>query len=316
MTGDADPRSGGFDSLGLRLHFLEWGDPDAPPVLLLHGGLDNAWSWSEIAADLRRDFRVIALDLRGHGDSDWSQGGDYHMASYLGDLASFTTAVIGRPAALIGHSMGARIAIHFAGALPEAVERLVAIEGLAGGRANPQLGEKAGARTRDWVEARSARHAADHASQVGGWLRARAAYRRQSSRPHENLEDVVTRQLARTEQRLTREQALWFARTNMREDEDGRLTWKFDPAVRWFIGVEPGVCESHAFFNRIECPVMHVYGEESWAYPPPVEDLGRFRRSRVSIIPGAGHWSHLNQPAAVLREMRAFLTASMAEADP
>jgi pimeloyl-ACP methyl ester carboxylesterase len=306
MTEDAPPRSGRYDSLGLSLHYLEWGDPDAPPVLLVHGGLDNAWCWSEVAAGLKRDFRVIALDLRGHGDSDWSLGGDYHMMAFLADLAGFTRDVIGRPFTLVGHSMGARISIFFTGAMPEAVERLVALEGVAGRRTDELLSEKAGAKTQAWVEARNARHAADHATQVGGWLRERAGYRRSPSRPYTDFEEVVERKLARPEQRLTRDQALQFARNNMRQDEEGRWSWKFDPAVRWHISVEPGMSESHSFYSRIECPVLHVYGEESWAYPPPAEDLACFRRSRLVTIPGAGHWSHLNQPGAVVSKIRAF----------
>jgi pimeloyl-ACP methyl ester carboxylesterase len=306
MSESASPRSGAFDSLGLRLHYLEWGDPEAPPMLLVHGGLDSAWSWSEIAADLRRDFRVVAIDLRGHGDSGWSQGGDYHTHAFLGDLASFTAEVFDGPVSIVGHSMGARLSAFFAGAMPEAVERLVAMEGLGGGNVE-ELAQSAGAKTREWATSRRARHINDHVTQVGGWLRARSRYRRKAPRPYTDVEDVVARQLARPEQRLTREQALQFAATNMRDDGNGARVWKFDPAVKWYIGAEAAECESLSYFARIACPTLHLYGAESWSYPPPAKDLAAFRQGRLVVIPEAGHWIHLNQPAAVLREVRAFL---------
>src|SRR3546814_20636320 len=60
-----------YVSQRLRLHYVDWGNPDAPPLLLLHGGRDHCRNWDWVAQELRSDFHIIAPDLRGHGDSQW-----------------------------------------------------------------------------------------------------------------------------------------------------------------------------------------------------------------------------------------------------
>ena len=63
------PTSQTFISQRLRLHYADWGNPDAPPLILLHGGRDRCRNWDWVAQDLRRDYHIIAPDIRGHGDS-------------------------------------------------------------------------------------------------------------------------------------------------------------------------------------------------------------------------------------------------------
>src|SRR5437773_9301491 len=67
----ASPANGTTTLNGLRFHFLDWGARGEPPMLLLHGGAQTAHSWDEVAPDLARDHHVLALDQRGHGDTDW-----------------------------------------------------------------------------------------------------------------------------------------------------------------------------------------------------------------------------------------------------
>src|ERR1700743_2608055 len=71
----------------LRLHYVDWGNADAPPMILLHGGRDHCRSWDWGAQALRDDSHIIARDLRGHGDSQWSPDGHYSMAAHIYDLA-------------------------------------------------------------------------------------------------------------------------------------------------------------------------------------------------------------------------------------
>src|SRR5215475_1558263 len=71
------PTTHSFISQRLRLRYVDWGNPDAPPLILLHGGRDHSRSWDWTAQELRAKWHVIAPDLRGHGDSDWSADGDY-----------------------------------------------------------------------------------------------------------------------------------------------------------------------------------------------------------------------------------------------
>jgi len=70
-----DPESRFYESQGLQLHYADWGNETAPPLILVHGGRDHCRSWDLIADRLQRHFHVVAPDLRGHGDSDWTKGG-------------------------------------------------------------------------------------------------------------------------------------------------------------------------------------------------------------------------------------------------
>ena len=69
----SDPESRFFQSQGLRLHYSDWGNENAPLMLLVHGGRDHGRSWDLIARSLQPHFHVLAPDLRGHGDSDWAK---------------------------------------------------------------------------------------------------------------------------------------------------------------------------------------------------------------------------------------------------
>ena len=73
------PITNSFISQRLRLNYVDWGNPDAPPLLLVHGGRDHARSWDWVAEELRNDWHIIAPDLRGHGDSACSPAGSYEM---------------------------------------------------------------------------------------------------------------------------------------------------------------------------------------------------------------------------------------------
>jgi len=124
------PTSHYFYSQRLKLHYVDWGNAEKPPLLLLHGGRDHCRSWDWVAADLRRDFHIVAPDLRGHGDSAWAIGSTYSMIDYVLDVAALLKTVDLFPITVVAHSLGARIALQYAGIYPDRVVRLVAIEGL------------------------------------------------------------------------------------------------------------------------------------------------------------------------------------------
>ena len=77
------PTSRIYFSQRLRLHYVDWGNPSAPPLLLLHGGRDHCRNWDWVAGELRHRWHVLAPDLRGHGDSQWSPDGHYATAGYV-----------------------------------------------------------------------------------------------------------------------------------------------------------------------------------------------------------------------------------------
>ena len=113
---------------GISLHYLDWGPTDAPPVVLLHGITGHARVWDHLAQRLAPARRVLALDQRGHGDSDPAPDDDYRVGTMANDVAAFAGSLrLGR-FALVGHSMGGRIAIKFAADHSAQLERLVIID--------------------------------------------------------------------------------------------------------------------------------------------------------------------------------------------
>ena len=124
------PTSHTYFSQRLRLHYVDWGNATRPPLLLIHGGRDHCRNWDGTAAALRADWHVIAPDLRGHGDSQWSPDGNYTMAGYIYDLAQLVHQQRLAPVTIVAHSLGGNIALRYAGIYPATVARLVAIEGL------------------------------------------------------------------------------------------------------------------------------------------------------------------------------------------
>jgi len=102
----------------------------APPLILVHGGRDHCRSWDLIARSLQRHFHVVAPDLRGHGDSDWTKGGSYALTEYVYDLSRLVRSMAARQVTLIGHSMGGMVTLIYAGTFPEQVSALVVLDGV------------------------------------------------------------------------------------------------------------------------------------------------------------------------------------------
>ena len=128
FTTDARPRDGEVEAGGLRFHYLEWGRNDAPPALLLHGIGQQCHSWDFISLALSDRYRIIALDARGHGDTQWPDDGDYSLEAHQRDLDAVVEAMGLKDFVLIGHSMGGRNGYVFASRRPELVKALVIVD--------------------------------------------------------------------------------------------------------------------------------------------------------------------------------------------
>src|SRR5262245_30471891 len=120
------PRERTLRNAGLRLHLLDWGTAGCPPVLLLHGAAQTAHSFDEVAPDLARDHHVLALDQRGHGDSDWAAR--YDREAFGGDIAAVLDTEGWSDATLVAMSLGGLNAIAFAAERPERVRGLVVVD--------------------------------------------------------------------------------------------------------------------------------------------------------------------------------------------
>jgi len=94
-----------------RFHFLEWGQPGAPPVVVLHGGNQSAHSWDLVSLHLANRYHVFALDQRGHGDSEWHRAADYSVEAMAGDLEAFLEALALERPVVLGHSMGGMVTL-------------------------------------------------------------------------------------------------------------------------------------------------------------------------------------------------------------
>lgn len=111
-----------------RFHFLEWGRADAPTIVLLHGGHQSAHSWDLVSLHLAKRYRVLALDQRGHGDSEWARDVEYSNHIMALDAEAFIQAMgLTRPI-LIGHSMGGRNSMLLTKRNPAALRALVLVD--------------------------------------------------------------------------------------------------------------------------------------------------------------------------------------------
>ena len=113
---------------GMRFHYTEWGDPDAPPIVLLHGGNQSSHSWDLVSLHLADRYHVYALDQRGHGDTEWSRELDYSTDAMVADVQAFVAGkAIERPI-VFGHSMGGRVALSMALVAPALARALVIVD--------------------------------------------------------------------------------------------------------------------------------------------------------------------------------------------
>ena len=280
------PTSQTYISQRLRLHYADWGNHEAPPLILLHGGRDHCRNWDWVAEELRADYHIICPDLRGHGDSAYSPSGDYSMAAFVYDLAQLIHQQKLAPVRIVAHSLGGNISLRYTGAFPETVSKLVAIEGMGGGfqRGTRNPGE----RLKTWV---------GETRKLAGRLPRRYA----------SIEEAGARMQAENKH-LSTEQARHLTVHGVAQNEDGSYSWKFDNYVRSFSPVDFTQEELQELWSAITCPVLLVNGLESWATNPEKDGrLGAFRNGRVVEFEGAGHWVHHDRLEGFLAEVRGFL---------
>jgi pimeloyl-ACP methyl ester carboxylesterase len=287
-----DPTSHTYISQRLRLNYVDWGNRDAPPLVLVHGARDHARTWDQVAERMGDDWHIIAPDLRGHGDSQWSQDGTYAMPGYICDLAELVHQLKLAPVTLIGHSLGGNIAIRYAGIFPDQVKRLIVIEGLG-------LSPKAMA----------ARLARPVAARMRLWVEAQRNLARLIPHRLKSVDEAIARMQA-AHKDLSAAQASHLARHGIRGNADGTWTWKFDPHLRVFAPVDLAATEVEQLWANVACPTLLVYGKRSWASNPQEDGRARhFARARVILVEDAGHWVHHNQPDFFIRTVQEFLDA-------
>ena len=283
MSNSTRPRDEFVEANGLRFHYREWGDTRTRhAVLMLHGYAETSEAWSEIAQDLAREFRVIAIDQRGHGQTDRASDHDYTRATQMEDLEAIVESLGLRSVTLIGHSMGGANAICYAAEHPEMVTALVVVE------TAPEV-------LRSGIE--TIRRLLATGSSFGSLDEAVEAFR-------EFFPYATTEQIKRR------------ARAALTVNDDGAYVWDFDPVLRDPTSrppdPDPGqrrLSDLWDCADRVQCPTMIVRGSETDMLTP--EAIQRLHRrvsgSRVSLIEDAGHAVPTDQPAALSLNIREFL---------
>lgn len=277
MTTPMQPASKAVTVNGLSLHYLEWGEIDAPPIVCVHGYTGSAQAFNALARHLQVRFHIFALDVRGHGESAWSPAGAYQYADQAGDLAAFADRLGLDKFALIGTSMGGVIAMTYAA---EHAERL---SGLAINDIGPDI-EAGTQRVTQMIGSRPE----DFAN-----LEAAMAYRREMS-------PILAGRSAEDQ----RELALGV----LRQRADGRWRWKMDPAyIRQRLErgspVRPPLWPA---LEAVPCPTLVVWGTESDILSAAqarrmVEVLPR---GELAAVPGVGHAPTLVEPSVLAALVR------------
>jgi pimeloyl-ACP methyl ester carboxylesterase len=284
------PNSQTFISQRLRLNYFDWGNHEKPPLVLVHGGRDHARSWDWTAEELAQDWHIVAMDHRGHGDSDWVSDGNYNSNDMVYDLAQLVHQLGRGPVTIVSHSMGGNVALRYAGMFPEMVAKLVAIEGLG---PSPE-----------WKETQ---RATPYPERMREWIEKKRKAAGRTPRKYETIEAAFARMIEENSY-LTEDQARHLTIHGVNRNEDGTYSWKFDPHLNVW-GVEDVADEFvEATWAAITCPTLLLYGADSWASNPEHDGrLDCFNTARVIEFENAGHWLHHDQFDRFIKVLRAFL---------
>lgn len=269
-------------------HVNEWGDPDAPLIVMLHGWGDTGGCFQFVVDALTDNWYVVAPDWRGFGESR-HRAGSYWFPDYLADLHELLAIYSGAaPAHLVGHSMGANVAGLYAGVMPERVATLVNIEGFGLADRDP----------------------ADTPENYRRWIE--AGHEHQAFATYESFEELVPR-IVRRSPRMDRDKALFVARQWADQGRDGVVRLRADPAHKLPNAVLYRRAEATACWDRVEAPVLLVMGAEtsftstavSWIDPDT--ERHPFHGAPTETVPEAGHMIHFEQPARLAALIEAFI---------
>ncbi|MEO7379508.1 MAG: alpha/beta hydrolase [Sphingomicrobium sp.] len=284
------PTSRTYFSQRLRLHYADWGNGGKPALLLVHGGRDHCRSWDWVAEQLCDEWHIIAPDLRGHGDSQWSAEGNYPMSSLVYDLAQLVEQVGADQVTIVGHSLGGNVATRFTGLYPGKVRRLVAIEGL--GPSPEQQAKQA---------------SVPMAEHFRKWIADKRGAAGRLPRRYASLDEALARMQAENSY-LNDEQARHLTVHGVNRNEDGTWSWKFDPHVHVWPFEDMPRSDIETLWGAVTCPTLLLYGADSWA-SNPVRDgrAAKFPAARVVEYEQAGHWLHHDQLERFLGDVREFI---------
>ena len=270
----------------LRLHYLDWGTAGKPPIVFLHGGGQNAHTWDFTSLTYRPDYHVIAIDLPGHGDSEWSETGAYGPADNVREVAALIDA-LGLPRfLLVGMSLGGMTSIAYAGGHADRLAGLVIVD------VGPELHSEGTNAIRDFM-------ATPETPQF------------------DSVEQVVAQ--AKAFNPLRPEVSLRYSiLNNLRQLPSGKWVWKYDTRFRGRPPEDAARAEERGQertlqmwddVRRITCPTLVVQGELSKVFH--AEDAAKLATTLTHgewvQVPNAGHTVQGDNPPAFIAEVGTFL---------
>ncbi|MFJ4657028.1 alpha/beta fold hydrolase [Nocardia sp. NPDC088792] len=267
----APPRDIAYSHAGCRLHGLDWGGT-GPAVLLLHGGRLTAHTWDFVCLGLRGEARLVALDLRGHGDSGWSD--DYRIATMAEDVLAAADHLGFDRVRLVGMSLGGVVAAHIAGTHPDRVERLALIDVAPG------------------VDFESTRRMRTFILGLG---------------PADGLEEVVDAAM-QVNPLADRAIVTYRMSTLFRPVPEGGWVPKWDPRPPDFPHILAALERIPVQLTGL--PVLLVRGGRSRVLPQSTAErlVARIPDGKLVVVPDAGHNVQEDNPAALITALRAFPT--------
>jgi pimeloyl-ACP methyl ester carboxylesterase len=275
------PTSKRYTANGLDLHYLDWGNEGADPIVCVHGYTGSAVAFNGMARHFCNRFRIVALDVRGHGESAWSPDGAYQYADQVSDLAAFVDHLGLARFTLIGTSMGGIISMAYAADHAERLARLVINDiGPDQEAGSTRITQMVGSRPESFP-----------------WLDEAIEYRRDTS--------PITAARSPQDQR---ELALGV----VKQRADGRWVWKMDPA---YITqrVERGAPKRPPLWpvlERLQCPTMLIWGTDSDVIlePQARRMIDVLPRGELVVVPGVGHAPALIEEP-VIQALEKFLAS-------
>lgn len=275
-----------IDANGLRLHYLVWGDADAPPIVLHHATGFLARLWEPVARRLAAaGWRVLTYDARGHGDSEKPavEGDNYNWHRCVDDLRGFLDALGLPDVPFVGHSMGGGVGLYLAGTRPEYLARLVAIEPIV----MPDGFVPDETRRDDMATAaRKRRHVFGSAEEMLAQYRSRPAF----AKWRDDLLQI-------------------YVEHGTYRHEDGSLELKCSGEVEGAMFSHSGSLPVWDVLPKIETPVLVMHGETTEGFLSMVaaQVASRVQDGRLETIAGAGHLAPMEMPGVVADRVLAFL---------
>jgi pimeloyl-ACP methyl ester carboxylesterase len=260
---------------GLRIHYLDWGSDGKPPLIMLHGIGRVAHTFDHIAPHFVPNYHVMAVDMRGHGDSDWDPKGAYLVEDYTKDIEGMAEQLHLRNITIWGNSTGGRVAQVFAGLHPELVTAVISED--VGPERPTQVAESVTRQLKLEDEK--------------GWA----------------SEEELLAQLKSSSSRTPEEILRAYAHYGSKSRPDGRVIWKRDPAIG--NGFVP--TELWRFVRQIKAPIIYVVGGRSTIVPAATqEELKKaLPQAQIVTIPGVGHYPSEENTHAYLAIVDKFLTS-------